>query len=145
MHDGCEVYMDSYMASNGSCFTVTWIVFKNHLLEVGLTQKTGRPWHSVRSQQLVYFILSCVRTRMNRYSLKQNLVEDLVTYNFTLHLRVRDHTTWFWRCLGTTFGHFLMGPHNFMVTTLGSCVKWPQGRSTLNQDNTQNQHPHNLA
>jgi hypothetical protein len=31
-------YMDSYMASNGSCFMVTWIIFKNYLLEVGLTQ-----------------------------------------------------------------------------------------------------------
>ena len=37
MHDGCKVYMDSYMISNGSCFMVTWIIFKNHLLEVGLT------------------------------------------------------------------------------------------------------------
>ena len=33
-----EVYMHSYMASNGSCFMVTWAYFKNHLLEVGLTQ-----------------------------------------------------------------------------------------------------------
>ena len=24
-----------------------------------------------------------------------------------------------------TFGHFLLGSHNFMVTALGSCVKWP--------------------
>ena len=23
------------------------------------------------------------------------------------------------------FGHFLLGSHNFMVTALGSCVKWP--------------------
>ena len=38
MQDGCKVYMDSYMASNGSCFMVTWTIFKNHLLEVGLTQ-----------------------------------------------------------------------------------------------------------
>ena len=38
MQDGCKVYMDSYMASNGSRFMVTWIVFKNHFLEVGLTQ-----------------------------------------------------------------------------------------------------------
>jgi hypothetical protein len=38
MQDGCKVYMDSYMASNGSCFMVTWIIFRNHLLEVGLTQ-----------------------------------------------------------------------------------------------------------
>ena len=35
---GCKVYMDSYMASNGSCFMVTWTIFKNHLLEVGPTQ-----------------------------------------------------------------------------------------------------------
>ena len=37
MQDGCKVYMDSYMASNGSCFMVTWTISKNHLLEVGLT------------------------------------------------------------------------------------------------------------
>jgi hypothetical protein len=36
--DGCKVYMDSYMASNESCVTVTWTIFKNHLLEAGLTQ-----------------------------------------------------------------------------------------------------------
>ena len=23
------------------------------------------------------------------------------------------------------FGHFLLGSQNFMVTALGSCVKWP--------------------
>ena len=33
----CKAYMDSYMASNGSCFMVTWTIFKNHLLKVGLT------------------------------------------------------------------------------------------------------------
>ena len=38
MQDGCEVYMDSHMTSNGSCFMVTLIVLRNHLLEVGLTQ-----------------------------------------------------------------------------------------------------------
>jgi hypothetical protein len=38
MQGGYEVYMDSYMASNGSCFMVTWTIFKSHLLEVGLTQ-----------------------------------------------------------------------------------------------------------
>ena len=38
MQDGCKVYMDSYMASNRSCFMVTWIIFRSHLLEVGLTQ-----------------------------------------------------------------------------------------------------------
>jgi hypothetical protein len=38
MQDGCEVCMDFYMVSSGSCFTVTYIVFRNHCLEVGLTQ-----------------------------------------------------------------------------------------------------------
>jgi hypothetical protein len=36
--DGYKVYMDSYLASNGSCFMITWIVFKNYLLEVVRTQ-----------------------------------------------------------------------------------------------------------
>ena len=36
--------MHSYMTSNGSCFVVTWTIFKNHLLEVG-QHKTKRPWH----------------------------------------------------------------------------------------------------
>jgi hypothetical protein len=38
MQDGCKDYMDSYMASNGLSFMVTWTNWKNHLLEVGLTQ-----------------------------------------------------------------------------------------------------------
>jgi hypothetical protein len=38
MQDGCKAYMDSYMALNGSCYMVTWIIFKSHLLEVGLIQ-----------------------------------------------------------------------------------------------------------
>ena len=38
MLDGCEVYMGSYVASNGLHFRVTWTIVQNHLLEVGLTQ-----------------------------------------------------------------------------------------------------------
>ena len=30
---------------------------------------------------------------MNRISLKYHLVESLVTYDFTIHLKIRDHTT----------------------------------------------------
>ena len=51
MQDECKVYVDSYMASNGSCLMVTWTIFNNHLLQVGLTQnrktmashRTGKP------------------------------------------------------------------------------------------------------
>ena len=58
MQDGCKVYMDSTMASNGSCFMVTWTIFKNHLLEVGLTQD----WETmvlltVTTVGLFYFII----------------------------------------------------------------------------------------
>jgi hypothetical protein len=38
MQDGCKVCMVSYMASDGACVMVTWTIFKNHLLEVGLAQ-----------------------------------------------------------------------------------------------------------
>jgi hypothetical protein len=41
MQDGCKVYVDFYMASNESCFMITWTIFKNHLLEVGLNTKLG--------------------------------------------------------------------------------------------------------
>jgi hypothetical protein len=33
-------------------------------------------------------------------------LRGLVTYNFTLHWRIADHTMWFGRCFGMTFGHF---------------------------------------
>jgi hypothetical protein len=127
MQDGCKLYMDSYIASNGSCFMVTWTTFKDHLLEVGRTQnRETMTLQTFTTVGLFYSILSYVRTRMNRNSLNLHLVEHMVTYDFTLHLRVGDHPTWFWRCLGSnTCGHFLLGSHNSMVTALGSCVKWP--------------------
>ena len=63
---------------------------------------------NAHNRWLILF-LSCVRTYMNRNSLKWHLVEGPVTYDFTLHLRVCDHTTWFWRCVGMAFGHFYFG------------------------------------
>ena len=47
------------------------------------------------------------------------MVEGSITYDFTLYLRVHDHPTWIWKCPGTTFRHFLLGSHNFMVIALG--------------------------
>jgi hypothetical protein len=58
MQDGCKVYMDSYMAPNGSRFMVTWIVFKNHLLEVGLTQnRETMALRKLITVDLLYFIM----------------------------------------------------------------------------------------
>ena len=97
--------------------------FQKPSLEVDLTQNRDK-WHSKRPQPLIYPILTCMRTRMNRNSLKWHLVEGPVTYDFTLHFRVCDHTTWLWRCLGTAFELFPLDSHNFMVMALGLCVKW---------------------
>ena len=58
MQDGCQFYMDLYIASNGVCFKAAWAIFKNHLLEVGLAQN----WHSEVSQPLIYYILSYAMT-----------------------------------------------------------------------------------
>ena len=58
MQDGCKVYMDSYMASNGSCFMVTWTIFNNHLLEVGLTQnRETMALEMLTTFGLFYFIM----------------------------------------------------------------------------------------
>jgi hypothetical protein len=72
MQDGCKVYMDSYMASNGSCFVVTWIIFKTHLLGLGLTEN-----HETMTLQMfptvdLFYFIMCEesRTLMNRRLLK---------------------------------------------------------------------------
>jgi hypothetical protein len=58
MHDGCQVYINSYMASNGSCFMVTWIIFKNHLLDVGLTQnRETMTLRMLTTVDLFYFVM----------------------------------------------------------------------------------------
>jgi hypothetical protein len=128
VQDGCKLYMDSYMASNGSRFMVTWTLFKNHLFG---GRPNMKPWdHDTPTVHNRWFILflSCVRTCMHRNSLKQHLVEGPITYDFPLHLRVRDHTTtWCWRCrwdgglwtlsLGLSQFH---GHGSWLV-----CVKWP--------------------
>ena len=67
--------------------------------------------------------------RMNRNSLKQHFIDARVTYDFTLHLSARNHNIWFWKRLGTAI---LLDSHNFMVTVLNSCVKWPWVSPLLN-------------
>src|ERR1700737_5532256 len=57
--------LDHVSCSLGSCFMLTWTIFKNRLLEVGPTQKMETM--ALRTP-LIYSILSCVRPRMNRNS-----------------------------------------------------------------------------
>jgi hypothetical protein len=92
MQDGCKVYMDSYMASNGSCFMVTWTISKNHLLEVGLTQtRETMAMRMLTTVDLFYFMM-CEDPHEKKF-IEIALGEGRVTYDFTLHLRIRDHTT----------------------------------------------------
>ena len=96
MQDGCKVYMDSYMTS-GSYFMVIWTIFGNHLLEVGLTPILGD--HGTPNAHNHWFTLFCHVWGSAWIEIPWNniLVEALVTYDFTRHLRVRDHSTWFRR------------------------------------------------
>ena len=70
MQDGCKVHTGSYMASNGSCFMVTRIIF--HKPPLGCRPNTRLGDHGTPNAQNCRFILilSYVRTRMNRKSLK---------------------------------------------------------------------------
>ena len=46
------------MASNGSCFMVTWTVFKNRLLKVDLTQnQETMAFQMLTTIDLFYFII----------------------------------------------------------------------------------------
>ena len=54
-----------------------------------------------------WFILFYHVTHMKRNWLKWHLVEGPVTYDFTRHLSIRYHTTWFWRRVRTTSDTFL--------------------------------------
>ena len=69
MQDGYKVYIDSYMASNGSCFMVTWIIFWNHLLEVGVTQNQEITTLRMFTNADLFYIIMVLRARMNRNSL----------------------------------------------------------------------------
>jgi hypothetical protein len=58
MQDGRKVYMESYMVSNRPCFMVTWTIFKNKLLEVGLTQnRETMALRTLTTIELFYFIM----------------------------------------------------------------------------------------
>jgi hypothetical protein len=59
MQDGCQVDMDSYMASSGTCFMVTWTIVKNHVLEAGLTPNHWETiaFRMLTTNGLLYFIM----------------------------------------------------------------------------------------
>ena len=123
MQDGCKVYMDSYMALNGSCFMVAWTIFQKHLLEVGLAQNRG-------SMELR--VLTTVDL-FDFYHVWGFAWIEIHWNGIWLRARLHMASLYAWGSVTTlhdfggvlAFGYFLLGSHNFMVTALGSCVKWP--------------------
>ena len=76
---------------------VTWTILNQEPPLGGRPNiKTRRPWHSQRSHLLIYS-----------------------TYDFTLHLRVRDYTTWFWRW--SWDGHWTL---SFGLSQFHGCDSW---------------------
>jgi hypothetical protein len=50
--------MDFYMASNASCFMVTWTIFKEHLLKVDLKEnRETMALRTLTTLDLSYFIM----------------------------------------------------------------------------------------
>ena len=124
MQDGWKVYMDSYMASNGSCFLVTWTIVKTYLLKVGLTQN-HRETMAFRMLTIVDFFYFIMCAYLHEY---------VFIYWNSVWLRAWSHmaSPYTWRSV-ITLNDFrgvldglrtFLGSHNFMVIALGSCAKW---------------------
>ena len=92
MQDGCKFYMDSYMASNASCFMVTWTIFQNPLLEVTLTPNREN---------------MALRTLTNH---QPSLVGQRKAHFPRSTKRAHDHTTWFWKVSWDGLWTLLWGP-----------------------------------
>ena len=63
-------YMASYIACNGLCFMVTWIIFKNHLLEASLTKNQETMALQTLTTIGLFYVTMCENPRMNRVFLK---------------------------------------------------------------------------
>ena len=121
-----------YMASYGACSMVTWTIFRNHLLKVGLTQnQETMTLCTLATIGLFYFIMCEGPTWIEHHS-------------NSIRLRARSHVTshYTWGSvttlhdvggvLGTAFGHFLLASHNVMVTALWLvCESGPEGGGCL--------------
>ena len=125
----CECKMDVnlhgfLMASNGPCFMVTWIVFKNHLLEVGLPQnQETMALQMLTPVDLVYFIM-CEDPHEHTFI---KIIFGWGPGHIWLHTRLEGMWPHYMilKVCWDGLGHFLLGSHNFMVMDLGSGVKWP--------------------
>ena len=113
---------------HGFLHGIQWIVFRGHLDYIQKPPLEFRPNtkplgdHGTPNAHNCRFILFCDAWGHTWIEVHWNCIwlRAPLHMAFTLHLRVHNHTTWFWRCLGTAFGHFLLGSPNFMVMAHGS-------------------------
>jgi hypothetical protein len=127
MQDGCKVYMDSFLHGiKWIMFMVTWTIFQKPPLG-GRSNIKPRDY-GISNVHNRWFILFCHLWRSTWIEIYWNSDWLSAMAHMTSHYTwgSAGTTAWFWRCVGTAFGHFLLGSHNFMVVmALGSCVKWP--------------------
>ena len=68
MQDGYKVYMGTSMTSNGSCFMVTWTIFRSHLLEVGLTKNRENMALRMLTTVDLFYLVMCDDPREYKFS-----------------------------------------------------------------------------
>ena len=133
--EGLTKYVNTrWMQSlHGFLHGIQWIMFhghldycQNHLLEVGLTQNQKTvALQTFPTIDLFSFIMGRGPTWMKFIDIAFGWGPGHIWLHTTSEGPWPHHTTWFWRCLGTAFGHFILGAHNFMVMAFGSCVSDP--------------------
>ena len=70
LQDGCKAYMDSHVASNGSCFMATWTIFKNHLMETCLTENRKTLALRMLTTVGLFYLTTCEYPHEQNKSLK---------------------------------------------------------------------------
>ena len=127
MQDGCKDYVKSYMASNGSCFMVTWTILKNNPLGSRPNTKPGdNGTPNTHSRWFILFyhmwgpawievhwnsIWLKARSRMTSHYTRGSVTE---VHDFGDVLRRPLHT-FFWAL--TIHGSRLLGPSNTHTRT----------------------------
>jgi hypothetical protein len=125
-----KVYMDSYMASNGSRFMVTWIIFKKPPLGRRLNTKPGD--YGITNTHNCIIILFYHMWRLAWIEVHWN----------NIWVRARSHVASpYTRDPVTTLHDFegvlgrpldvFSGSRNIMAMDLDSCVKWPLKRDKI--------------
>ena len=108
----CNMDVESYTASNGSCFMVAWIIFRSHLLEVGATQnrETKTLW-TLTTVGLIYFIMR----------------EDpawIEIHRNSIWLRARPHVTSHYTTLEGPWPHYMIWDGLWALFIWAATISW---------------------